>query len=96
MERHGGFAGISQYNEMNTDDLPSSLKTRLNRLVSNATEPCKSVKSVPKGAADHYSYRITIDYGDNQRVIEGNQYDMQDSWKPIISYVEKRNKEKVN
>jgi hypothetical protein len=94
VERTGGFAGMSEYSQMNSDDLPASLKTALTKLINDNVKPSNSLKSVPKGSADHYSYRITVDDGANQRVIECNQYNIQDNLKSLVTYVEKHNRKR--
>ncbi len=94
VERTGGIAGISQYSEMNSDDLPTSLKTTLSKVVNDNIGSANSLKSIPKGAADHYTYKITVDDGSNQKVIECNQYDIHDNLKSLVTYVEKHNKNK--
>jgi len=91
VERMGGLAGISKYSEMNSDDLPASLKTTLIKLINDNVRSSNSLKSVPKGSADHYSYRITVDEGEHQRVIACSQYNIQDNLKSLVTYVEKHN-----
>jgi hypothetical protein len=91
----GGFAGISKYSEMNSDDLPASLKTILNKLINDNIRTSNSFKSVPKGSADHYSYRITVGEQEHQRTIECSQYNIQDNLKLLVSYVEKHKIKKV-
>jgi len=91
VERSGGFAGISNQSEMNSDDLPASLQTVLAKLMKNDIKPSKPLKFVPKGSADHFSYRITVVDGSNHRVIECSQYDLQDDLKSLVTYMEKHN-----
>lgn len=90
VERTGGFTGISQCSEMNSDDLPASLKSSLANLVEH--ESVSSYKFAPKGGADHYCYRITFDDGLHKRVIERSQYDLQNKLKSLVSYIEKHKK----
>ena len=92
VERTGGLAGMSKYSEMDSDNLPSALKTVLNNLVNENKKVPNSVKLIPKGAADHFTYRITIDDGSNQRVIVCDQYGINDNLKTLVNYVEKHNK----
>lgn len=89
VERTGGLTGISKYSEIDSDKLPSSLKTVLNNLYNENKKAPNSVKLAPRGAADHFTYRITINEGSNQRVIVCNQYDIKDSLKSLVTYVEK-------
>lgn len=92
VQKSGGFSGVSHYSEINSDDLPSSLKKTLMNLAGKNKASLRSLKSVPKGAADYYSYKITLDDGSNQRVIECNEYDIQNNLKSLVTYVEKHKK----
>jgi len=74
---------------MNSDDLPGPMRKTLSKIVNGNSGSSRSIKSLPKGAADHYSYRITVDDGSNARVIECNQYNIKDNLKSLINYVEK-------
>jgi hypothetical protein len=94
VQKSGGFSGVSRYSEMYSDDLPSHLKKTLTNLVGKNEGSLGSLKLVPKGAADYYSYKITLDDGSNQRVIECNEYDIQDNLKSLVTYVEKHKKNK--
>ena len=91
VERTGGLAGISKYSEIDSNHLPSSLKTVLINLVNENEKTPNSVKLVPKGAADHFTYRITINDGPKQKVIECDQYTINNSLKSLVTYVEKHN-----
>jgi hypothetical protein len=53
-----------------------------------------SLKSTPRGAADHFTYKISIQDGANKSVIECNQYNIQDDLKMLIKYLEKNSKPK--
>ena len=44
----------------------------------------------PKGAADYLNYKITLEEGHRNSVIECNQFDMDDDLKSLIRYVENR------
>jgi hypothetical protein len=89
VERTGGFAGISECTEMNSNDLPGQLRTTVMELANGKIGPTTSMKSVPTGAADHYSYRIIIDDGHSPRVIECNEHDINDRLMSLITYVHK-------
>jgi hypothetical protein len=91
VERTGGFAGISKYSEIDSKNLPSSIKTDLINLVNENKKIPNSVKLVPKGAADHFTYRITINDGSKQRVIVCDQYTINTSLRSLVTYVEKHN-----
>jgi hypothetical protein len=46
----------------------------------------------PKGAADYLNFKITLEEGPQNSVIECNQFDMNDDLKSLISYVESRSR----
>jgi hypothetical protein len=92
VERSGGLAAISISNEMDTKDLPSGLAATAKNIMRNQKSSSLPMKSTPIGAADHYSYRISFQDGINRRVLECNQYDIQDDVKSLIRYIEKNSK----
>ena len=92
VERSGGLAAISVSNEMDTKDLPSALATTAKNIMLNQKSSSLPMKSTPMGAADHYIYRISFYDGVNQRIIECNQYNIQDDMKSLVKYIEKNSK----
>jgi hypothetical protein len=88
VERTGGFTGMPQYSEIKTDNLPSSLEPTLKKIM-NSKKTALAMKSPPKGAADYYTYKISIKDGRIEGTIVCNQYDIQDDLKSLIKYVEK-------
>jgi len=92
VERSGGFAGIPISNEMDAKDLPSAQLRTAKKIIEDKKVPSLSMKSSPRGAADHYIYKISIQDGMNQRVIECNQYNIQDDLKSLVNYIEKNSK----
>jgi Emfourin len=92
VERSGGFTGISVTSEMDGKDLPSDLMTTAKNIVARQKSSSLPMKSTPKGAADHYTYKISIINGGSRRVIECNQYNIQDDLKSLVKYVEKNSK----
>ncbi len=91
VERSGGFTGISVTSEMDGKDLPSDLMTAAKNIMA-IQKSSSTMKSTPKGAADHYTYKISIINGASRRVIECNQYNIQDDLKSLVKYVEKNSK----
>ena len=67
VERSGGFAGLSKYSEIDSEDLPESLKETITELIHNNMRHITS-KSLPEGTADQYFYKITVDDTANKRV----------------------------
>jgi hypothetical protein len=92
VERSGGFAGILTSSEMDTKDLPSVLINKLKRIMENKNPVSLPVKVAPRGAADYYTYKITIKGDDTEKILECNQYDITDNLKSIVKYVEKNSK----
>jgi hypothetical protein len=92
VERSGGLAGIPISNEMDEKDLPSALIRTAKKIVENQKPTALPLKSTPRGAADHFTYKISIRDGANQSVIECNQYNIEDDLKSLVRYVEKNSK----
>ena len=87
VERTGGLTGIQISNEMDANGLPSGpLQTA--RKIMEGKKPF-SLKSAPKGSADHYTYKISVLDGDSQTVIECNQFNLGDDLRSLVRYVEK-------
>ena len=92
VERSGGFAGIPISNEIDGKDLPSEFTRTAKEIMEDKSTPSLSIKSSPRGAADHYTYKISIQDGRNQRVIECNQYNIEDDLKSLVNYIERNSK----
>jgi hypothetical protein len=92
VERSGGFAGIPTYSEIDGNDLPLKIVTTAKRLMVNEKSLALPLSATPKGAADHLTYKISIQDGPNRSVIECNQYTIQEDLKSLIRYVEKNSK----
>jgi hypothetical protein len=92
IERSGGFAGIASSNEIATDKLPSSLDTTVKKLLNGRKLPPAKSLSPPKGAADYMKYRITIQDGKDNHVIECSEFDLDGSMKSLINYVQNQSK----
>lgn len=92
VERSGGLTGIPLSREMDIKDLPSALITTAKKIMADQKSSPLSMKSTPRGAADHYTYKILIQDGMNQRVIECSQYNIQDDLKSLVKYVERNSK----
>ena len=95
LERTGGFAGISVSNEIDAKDLPSALVTKLKKIMENTKSFDLQPRETPRGAADHFTYKISVKDEGNESTIECNQYNLQDDLKLIIKYVEGYSKKKL-
>ena len=89
VERSGGMAGIPISNEMDAKDLPSALISTAKKIIEGKDVSSLSMKSSPRGAADHYTYKISFQDGTLRKVIECNQYNIPDDLKSLIRYIEK-------
>jgi len=96
VERSGGLAGIAISNEMDAKDLPSALIRTAKKIIEDKKVSSLPMKSSPRGAADHYTYKISIQDGRNQRVIECNQYNIEDDLKSLVNYIERNSKRRTN
>ena len=95
VERSGGLTGIPVSTEVDTKDLPPTLVYTAKKIMTDQRLSSMSMKHAPKGAADHFIYKILIQDGKNHRVIECNQYNIQDDLKSLVKYIE-RNSKKQN
>jgi len=82
-------------NEMDSVDLPSALKDTVKKILEDKNVSSPSMKSTPRGSADHFTYKISIQDGVNQCVIESNQYDIRDDLKLLVKYIENNSKQNV-
>ena len=88
VERSGGFAGIPVSNEIDAKILPTALVTKLNKIMKDKNSSTLPIKDTPRGAADHYTYKISIQDGVNLKVIECNQFNIEDDLKSLVKYIE--------
>lgn len=96
VERGGGLAGIEVSNEIDSNDLPSTLLRTARKIIQDKKANSSTMKSSPRGSADHYTYKISIQDGTNRSVIECNQYNIEDDLKSLVKYIEKNSKMKMN
>ncbi|MFI5405351.1 MAG: protealysin inhibitor emfourin [Nitrososphaerales archaeon] len=92
IERSGGLAGITSSHEIDTDKVPRSLEGTIKKLLEGKKSPMAISSSRPKGSADYLSYKITIQNGMKNRVIDCNEFGMDKSVKSLISYVQNNKK----
>jgi hypothetical protein len=94
IERSGGLAGITKYSEIDVKDLPSELKPKANKIIMEQKSNSFSARSLPKGAADYYTYKIIFQDRSKKRIIECNQFNIQKDLRSIVKYIERISKEK--
>lgn len=94
IERSGGLVALPVSIEMHSNELPSTLITAAKKVMMDRKSSRLPMKGIPKGAADYYSYRISIQDGDNSRIIKCNEYDIRDDLKLLVKYIERNSKKR--
>ena len=89
IERSGGLTGIISTNEIDANNLPSSLEGTIKELLNSAKFPLTRTLKKPKGAADYLNYRITIKEGKEEHIIECSEPEMDKGVKNLVNYVQK-------
>jgi hypothetical protein len=92
VERSGGFAGIPSSIEMDSDKLPSSIIGKVRELLDNRKLPSLKNPGRHKSAADYLNYKITIQNGKKNHVIECSELEMDDNVKSLVNYLQKNSK----
>lgn len=85
---------MSSTNEIDSDKLPHSLESTIMELLDPRKLLITKGLKQPKGAADYFSYKITIRKGNKDHIIECNEIQMNDSIKSLVSYVQKKSEKK--
>jgi hypothetical protein len=90
IERSGGITGIPISSEFDAKDLPITLLSKLKKIMQNSESGSLAPKKAPFGAADHYTYKISIKEGNKVSVMTFDQYNMIDELKSLVKYAEKK------
>lgn len=86
IETFGGVAGIVTSKEIEAEKFPPSIMNKI-RDIFNDKKHCPMKTPIPKGAADHFNYRITLRDGTGDKTIECNEYNIDNDVKDLVSYV---------
>ena len=98
LERSGGFAGMTNSATVDTQALAPKDAKELQNLIQKSKLFERSGKSAQqpgrnaitkKGAADYFTYKITIQNGDKEQSMECNDVDMQSDVKGLVDFVTK-------
>ena len=92
VERSGGVTGVPLLNELDAKTLPSTLLATAKQIVKGEKLSSLPLRATPKGSADLYSYKISIQDGVNRRVIECNEYTIQSDLRLLVEYIERNSK----
>ena len=88
IERSGGITGMPFTTEFNSKELPGLLVNKVEKIIKDAKSSTLPLKRAPTGSADHYIYRISIQDGNDEKMIECDQYGLHDDLKSLIKYAE--------
>ena len=94
IERSGGLTGVPITSEVDVKQLPSSLVSRIKKIMLNDSHSSAPLKSTPVGARDYFTYKILIQDGINEKVIDCNEYTINADLKSIVKLIERGSKKK--
>lgn len=94
IERSGGLAAIPKLIEIDSKNLPPQVVAKVREIMEAKTIP-RSMKIRPLGSADHYNFKISIHDGEKLKIIECNQYELQDELKSLVNYIDKNSKKAI-
>jgi emfourin len=89
VERSGGLTGIAISKEIDVKDLPSTLVNTAKKMMVDEKFPKPPMKAPPRGSADYFSYKISVQNGVNRKIIECNEHNIQDDLKQLVKYIER-------
>jgi hypothetical protein len=89
VERSGGFTGLPILKEIDAKDLPPNLFNVAKKIMLDQKLYALPMTKTPKGSADYYSYKISIQDADNRKIIECNEFNIQDNLKLLVRYIER-------
>ena len=96
--RSGGVAGIPITWEVDEKNLPPLFLTKVKKIITEKNLSTLPLRAKPNGAADYYTYQIFINEGENETMMECNEFSLQDDLKSLIKYIEaysKKNTEEI-
>ena len=96
LDRSGGLTGIPINREFDTEEFPPVIINLVKKIMENKKSNSLELQTKPKGAADHYTYKISIEDGDRRKTIVCNQYNLGNDLKSLIKQVEEYSKRNQN
>ena len=88
--RSGGFAGIDMTATVDASELPTEQAETLSQLV--AKPPVGAKASPAHGAADQFSYEVTLRDGQQTRTLHWSEADVPDDVRPVLASLTRRAK----
>jgi hypothetical protein len=92
VERSGGLTGLTILKEMDSKYMPSDLINIAQKIINDKGSNTVPVKKSSSGAADYYSYVISVQDGDDRKIIRCNEYDIRSELKSLVKYIERHSK----
>ena len=89
-ERSGGFAGLTNSIELDSDTLSREEQKTLLQLIDDANFFEKDFGSNASDSRDQFFYEITITLGDKKRTISIRDADVSDDLRPLISNLSRK------
>jgi hypothetical protein len=94
LERSGGFAGMITTTNVDTQTLPPGEAHEIQSLIENShffVLPSQSPQTskTRKGAADYFTYKITVRDGNSEHSVQFNDINMQPKLRPLIDLLVK-------
>lgn len=92
VERSGGFAGISIFNEIDGKDLPTEIVNVAKKFMKDQTSYALPMNTTHKSFADCYSYKISIQDGVHDKIIECSEFNIPEDLKLLVKYIERNSR----
>lgn len=75
---------------MDSKNLPSSLVTKIKKIIKDFNPQKQPLKIASRGAADHYNYKFIFGEGKTERKIECTQYYLHNDLRSLLKHIDKR------
>ena len=92
LERSGGFAGMVTSTTVDTQTLSPDKAHEIQNLIEDShffelpSKPPQSSK-VKKGAADYFTYKITVQDDKREHLVQLNDINMEPNIKPLVDFL---------
>jgi hypothetical protein len=93
LEKSGGFAGMVTSTSVDTQLLPPNEAKEIRRLIENShffelpSQPPPQSSKTTKGAADYFTYKITVQDDKREHSVQLNDINMEPKVKPVIGFL---------
>ena len=90
IEQTGGFAGISNSYNVDTERIPPNEAEKIKKIVQDGQLFSLShpIPTLPqKGSADYQSFKVTLEDNETKHIVECNQFNIPNELRLLIDYV---------